>query len=97
MPHQLQKNILTDDEVEMRSEAEWRNHVANQLREGAARMDKLQQGLDANTAITTLVAEVLTACKTGFKVLGWIGIFVKWLGMIAGGVTAMYIAWKQFK
>jgi hypothetical protein len=56
----------------------------------------VEANLARNNEMTALLLELFSAAKTGFKVLGWVGEAVKWVGMIAGGAAAIYAAWKAF-
>jgi hypothetical protein len=83
------------------SDSEWRKHVCERLREGSARMDCLETGLGANTALTQKISEDTTdlvemfkALKGGLKVLGWFGTVAKWIGGIAVAVASVYAAWQ---
>jgi hypothetical protein len=45
-----------------------------------------------NTKMTQAIYEVIIAGRMGFKVIGGIGILVKWCGMVAGGAISIYVA-----
>lgn len=70
------------------------------LQEGheAMKLDiaEMRVELSANTAITSEIREVLTAARTGFKVIGWLGSFVKWGAAIAAPVLAAMAAWHGY-
>lgn len=81
-----------------------RNDVDRRFNKGALRMDTLEELIDENrkahaanalalaenTKLTKEIKETFDAVKGGFKVLGWIGHAVKWIGSIAGGLAAVY-------
>jgi hypothetical protein len=64
--------------------------IEERLERGSDRMDSMQDELSANTAVTTEVRDLLTAGKGGLKVLGWFGVFAKWLGGIATAIAALW-------
>jgi predicted nucleic acid-binding protein len=70
--------------------------IEERLERGSDRMDAIERALKANTEATLEgnrdareVLEIFQAVKGGIKVLGWIGVMVKWLAPLATlGVTA---------
>lgn len=88
------------------SEIEFRARVAAALAAGEKRMDSMEAGIRAHTdevkantrlteeirADTKEFLEVFKAVKGGFKVLGWIGAFLKWLSGLAIAIGAIYVA-----
>lgn len=66
--------------------------AAERLAKGDARMARLEAGLEENTAVTTQVRDLLTAFQGGFKVLGWLGTGLKFVGGLAVACTAIYTA-----
>jgi hypothetical protein len=70
--------------------------IQDRLDRGSDRMKALELELRANTATTNEVRELLVLGRSGFKVLGWFGKAVKWVGGIfaAGGAiwSAIYMA-----
>lgn len=56
------------------------------------RLLAVELDVKTNTALTQEIRDVIVAAKVGFKVLGGIGIAVKWAGMIAAGAVAIYTA-----
>lgn len=61
--------------------------------DGADRMDRLEEAMKINTAATLEMLDILAAAKGAFKVLGWLGVAFKWIGIAAGAVTAVVAAW----
>lgn len=59
-------------------------------RDQAEQLLKQGEALNENTAITKEVRDILDTAKTGFKVLGGLGAFGKWVMYVAGGVTAVW-------
>ncbi len=53
--------------------------------------------LAENTAVTGEILEIMSAAKMGFKVLGWVGTFVKWGGGVAAGFVALWALWQAIK
>jgi hypothetical protein len=90
---------MSDAEIE-----QLKRDVDSRFEKGATRMDTLADLIDENrkahaanakalaenTKITKEIKETFDAVKGGFKVLGWIGVAVKWVGSIAGGVAAVF-------
>jgi hypothetical protein len=70
--------------------------IEDRLDRGSERMKALELELQANTATTREVRELMELGRNGFKVLGWLGGAAKWLGGLAaaGGAiwTAFYMA-----
>lgn len=66
--------------------------VEEQIGDGKTRMDKFEKALAVNNELTGEIHAMFTAGKGGFKVLGWLGSIVKWAGMIAAGLLALYTA-----
>lgn len=63
------------------------------VKRGAAfseRITNIETSLEANTAVTHEVRDLLDAFRGGFKVLGWLGLGLKWLGGIATACVALY-------
>jgi hypothetical protein len=58
--------------------------------EFAKRVTLIETELAANTAVTHEVRDLLTAFKGGFRVLGWLGTGLKWVGGLATACVAIY-------
>lgn len=57
--------------------------------------DKIEEGRKLTLALTEKVDEIyeiLVSLKGALKALGWLGHVAKWVGIIAGAVTAVYAA-----
>lgn len=61
------------------------------------RMTAVEQGVKENTVLTSGIAEGTTelldlfkSVKGGFKVMGWLGNFAKWVAGIAAAFAAVY-------
>lgn len=67
--------------------------IEARLAQGGDRMDTIEKQLEANTAVTIEVRDILDAIKGGFKFLGWLAIAAKWLGMLAGAAASIYALW----
>jgi hypothetical protein len=50
----------------------------------------IRQELQENTDVTTDIRDLMSAGKTGLKVLGWIGVAAKWVASIALAITAVW-------
>ena len=88
---------MTDELPDRRAEDPWRKKMEREVAE-------LREEMANNTAITAQVKastdevyDILTAAKGAFRVLGWIGVAAKWIGIIAGAVTAAWILWYQIR
>lgn len=62
-----------------------------------ARMSDVEKGVQDNTKITTGVAndtaemlDIVKSVKGGFKVMGWLGTFAKWVAGIVAAFAAIY-------
>ena len=60
-------------------------------------VEKVEKGVAENTKLTTGIAEGTTelldlfkSVKGGFKVMGWLGHFAKWIAGIAAAIAAIY-------
>ena len=53
-------------------------------------MGLLEEQVRENTALTQEVLDVLRAARVGLKVLGGIGIAVKWIGTLAAAGLAIW-------
>lgn len=82
--------LISEETPPMRSEEEWKTHIANELRQ-------VKTDLQENTELTGELVMILNACKGGFKVLGWIGVIIKWIGGVAIAITALITLWKAWK
>jgi len=65
--------------------------VSKQLSRGVARIKSLEDAMSANTQATVEILDVMSGLKSGFKVLGWLGMALKWAGAIVGAITAIYV------
>lgn len=66
------------------------------------RVTTIEKAVKENTKITASIAtdtsellELFRAAKGGFKVVGWVGSFVKWTAAIGAAVVAVYVAIQQ--
>lgn len=64
--------------------------IQARLDDGDARMTRIESSLEANTAVTTDIKDILEAGRLGLKVLGWIGAAAKWVGLVAAGGAALW-------
>jgi hypothetical protein len=72
------------------------NELVEKLRLVEQRQDDIAKQLAFNTEITAAVnqntadiIEVWRACRGGLRVLGWMGIALKWLTIVAACCTAV--------
>lgn len=64
--------------------------IEDRLDRGSDRMKAIEVELRENTDTTKEVRELLEVGRSGFKVLGWIGVAAKWLGGVAVAVGAIW-------
>lgn len=81
---EMSNRILTDQLAELLVE------VRDLRRTGDTRLSALETELAANSVTTGEVRDILQVAKTGLKVIGGIGTFVKWIGGIAAGLAALW-------
>ena len=60
------------------------------------RLDSVETSMDANTAKTVEVLDLLNTFKGGMKFLGWLGIVAKWVAAMAAGGVAVWTAIQSF-
>lgn len=80
----------TDDTVPGQLEA-----IHERLDQGDKRMAAIESEVAKNTAITNDIKEILDAVRLGLKTLGVLGAVVKWGGMVAGGIAALWALFHQ--
>jgi chromosome segregation ATPase len=75
--------------------------IEERLAEAERRMSDVEKQLAAmreelrdNSEITQDIREILIAARVGLRVLGGLGQVVKWIGIVAGGLAAIYGAWQ---
>lgn len=66
--------------------------IEDRLLAGSKRMELMDAEMTRNTELTQDIRDLLAAFKGGFKVLGWLGAGVKWAGMVAAAVLALWTA-----
>jgi len=90
---------MTDEQVNTmpRTEHDFRDYVAQSLRDGRERMDRIESDVRSNTDITAAmkadtqdVLDILNAVKGGLKVLGWLGTAMKWIATVGGAVATVW-------
>jgi hypothetical protein len=57
-----------------------------------ARLSAVETDIQLNTALTKEIRDVMVAGRVGLKVLGGVGTAIKWLGMLAAAIVAIYSA-----
>lgn len=69
------------------------------LEQAEQRMQRVETDLAGNTDTTNRVAhdtrevlEHLATAKSGLKLLGYVGVVVKWASLVATGLVALYVA-----
>ena len=61
------------------------------------RMDRLDSGLQQNTAVTQEVKDILDAAKGAFRFFGHMGNAIKWLLGFGAAGLAFWVALKDFR
>ena len=67
------------------------------LKQGDSRMASLETELSTNSDITTEVRDILSVAKVGLRVLGGVGVLVRWAGYLAAAGASIYAAWHMVK
>ena len=83
---------MNDPTTRLPTDTERLAAIEARLERGSQHMDLIDQAMLENTALTQEIRDILTTAKTGFRVLGGLGTLVKWTGMVAGGLLALYTA-----
>lgn len=65
--------------------------IYERLERGSDRIAEIEEMLKTNTDTINEMRDILVAAKGAFKVLGWLGVVFKWVGVVASGVTAVYV------
>ncbi len=65
--------------------------VLGKFAEGEKRMNALQEEITGLKESVGTLLEILEAAKGGFKFLGWLGVGAKWVGGVAGALTAIWL------
>ena len=78
--------------------------IEERMAAGDKRMAEIEKQLNAmreelhdNSEITQEIREILIAARWGLRALGGLGQAVKWVGVVAGGVAAVYGAYQALK
>lgn len=67
--------------------------VKDCLQKGDNRMASLETELTTNSTVTAEVRDILSVAKVGLRVLGGVGVLVRWVGYLAAAGAAIYSAW----
>lgn len=69
-----------------------------------SRVGSVEKGVEKNTEITTSIAgntsellDLFKSVKGGFKVMGWLGSFAKWVAAILAAFAAIYAFVQNLK
>lgn len=71
--------------------------INKRLDAGSTRMKKIESDLQANTVITQQIHDLIVTARAFFKVLGFLGSGMKWLGIIAAAAVSIWGAIQAFK
>lgn len=61
------------------------------------RMDRIDAGLQQNTAVTQEVKDILDTAKGAFRVFGWMGNALKWTLGLGAAALGFWVALKDFR
>lgn len=64
--------------------------IEDRLDKGSERMKAIELELRDNTTTTREVRDLLEIGRSGFKVLGWMGVLAKWIAAVAGAAAAIW-------
>ena len=67
--------------------------VRSCMRQNDTRMGAMESEINASSAITTEVRDILSVAKVGLRVLGGVGTLVRWVGYLSAAGAAIYSAW----
>ena len=81
---------MADLAIGQQEAAKRQEEAIKHRQEFAERMKGIEDTVAATQAITHEVRDLLDAFRGGFKVLGWLGMGLKWLGGIATACVAVY-------
>lgn len=71
--------------------------ITKRLDAGSTRMKRIESDLHQNTAITQQIHDLVITAKAFFKILGYLGSGLKWLGIIAAAAVSIWGAVQTFK
>lgn len=73
----------------------WREYVEKQLLENRKIIvENTRLTLETKQGVDEVV-DILKAAKGAIKVLGWVAVIAKWLGVLAAAGSAIYLMWHQ--
>ena len=75
-------------QVERRADDPWRIKLE-------AKVTTMGEKVDDIAGKVEEVHGTLTALEGAFKVFGWLATLIKYVGFVAGGVVAVWAAWKM--
>lgn len=70
-------------------------HVQARLDLGETRMDRIETKLDANCSDTAEILDILRLGKSFFRILGYLGSFLKWSTAIAAPIMVFWYTLKN--
>lgn len=62
-----------------------------------SRLDRLDAGMQQNTAVTQEVKDILDTARGAFRFFGHFGNFMKWALGLGGAALAFWVALKDFR
>lgn len=94
-------DALAQEVQELRETVEERRQALHSIRDDMQSMQSsvdlrfqaVENKLNKIDADTGELLEIFHSLKGGFQVLGWLGLFAKWVGGVAG---AVYGAWQLY-
>lgn len=71
--------------------------IASSAAEADNRMDRIDAGLQQNTAVTQEIKDVLDTAKGAFRMFDWIGSGLKWVLGLGAAALGFWVALKDFR
>lgn len=68
--------------------------VEHRLEMAEKKFDRISDSINENTNMTREMYDLFRTLKSGFKVLGWLGAFAKWMLPIVAILTTLIIFFK---
>ncbi len=69
--------------------------MQERLQRGDDRMNRIESKLDQTCADMSEVLDILRMGKSFFRLIGYVGSFIKWAAAIAAPVVALYLTLKD--
>lgn len=67
--------------------------IYDQLKAGDIRMKVIEDQLAENNTLTAEIKDILDAAKLGFKVIGGLGLLLKWAAGLGAAIATIWAIW----